>query len=237
MSNPDLSLTDYDTWVLDLDDTLYPPDNGLAEQMMAHIRDYLRAFYGTDEPGARRIQSELIAGHGTILRGMMVTQNIDPAEFLAFERRIDYSALRPDPQLTEALTLLPGRKLVYTNGSAWHAEQTLSRLGLSGRFDGIFDILTGDLVPKPHPDSYARFVERYVIDPTRAIMFDDRDANLTVPAQLGMATVLVSGPARSGPAPYEPLGPKRWRTWDMVGLLRSLTGSAIAAQEAVSPHE
>ena len=245
MTNPDLSVTDYDTWVLDLDDTLYPPDNGLAEQMKAHIRAYLRAFYGTDDPGARRIQSDLIADHDTILRGMMVTRNIDPADFLAFERRIDYSVLRPDPQLTEALSVLPGRKLVYTNGSAWHAEQTLSRLGLSGHFDGVFDILAGELVPKPHPDSYARFVERYAIDPARAVMFDDRDANLTVPSQLGMATVLVGGRAGSGPAPYEMLGPKRWRTWNVVGLLHSLTGQALRPPERVrdrctrcsSPHE
>ncbi|GAA1619430.1 hypothetical protein GCM10009789_86460 [Kribbella sancticallisti] len=236
MTDPDLSITDYDTWVMDLDDTLYPPDNGLAEQMKAHIRDYLRAFYGTDEAGARRIQSDLMANHGTILRGLMVTRNIDPADFLAFERRIDYSALRSDPPLAEALSVLPGRKLVYTNGSAWHAEQTLSRLGLSEHFDGVFDILAGGLVPKPHPDSYARFVERYAIDPTRAMMFDDRSANLAVPSQLGMATVLVSGPAGSRPAPYELLGPRRWRTWDVVGLLRSLTGEALrpsTTQEAI----
>jgi putative hydrolase of the HAD superfamily len=195
--------------------------------MKAHIRDYLRAFYDTDEPGVRRIQSELIANHGTILRGMMVTQNIDPADFLAFERRIDYSALGADPELAHALSVLPGRKLVYTNGSAWHAEQALARLGLSDHFDGVFDILAGQLVPKPHPDSYARFVERYGISPTRAVMFDDRDANLTVPAQLGMATVVVGGPSRPGPAPYEALGPRRWRTWDMAGLLQSLTGQAL----------
>lgn len=118
-------LADVDTWVLDLDDTLYPPANGLADQMKALIRRRLSDHFGTDDAGARRIQAELIAAHGTTLRGLMITEGLEAADILQFEHRIDYSVLRPDPQLVEAIAALPGRKFVFTNGSAYHAEQAL----------------------------------------------------------------------------------------------------------------
>ncbi len=220
-------LADIDTWVLDLDDTLYPPGNGLADQLKSHIRAYLSNYFTTDEAGARRIQADLIASHGTTLRGLMTTEGIEAADYLAFERRLDYSVLRPDPLLVEAIAALPGRKFVYTNGSAYHAEQALLRLGLADHFDGVFDILAGDLIPKPYPQSYRRFVERFSIDSSRAAFFDDLAVNLTVPEELGMATVLVGGAAGPGTAQYQVMAPRRWRVWDLGPFLHSLTAPEV----------
>lgn len=221
-------LTDVDTWVLDLDDTLYPPRNGLAEQMKALIRGRLSDHFGTDDAGARRIQAELIAAHGTTLRGLMITEGLEAADILQFEHRIDYSVLRPDARLVAAIAALPGRKFVFTNGSAYHAEQALPRLGLDRHFDGVFDILAGQLIPKPYPESYRRFVEQFSIDPTRAAFFDDLAVNLTVPEELGMATVLVGGEAAPGTAQYQVLAPRRWRVWDLPAFLYSLTAPAVS---------
>ncbi|MEU4396423.1 pyrimidine 5'-nucleotidase [Kribbella sp. NPDC023855] len=220
-------LADVDTWVLDLDNTLYPPASGLADQLNAGIREYVGNYFGTDEAGARRIQAELIAAHGTTLRGLMTTEGIEAADYLAFERRMDYSVLRPDPLLVDAIAALPGRKFVYTNGSAYHAEQALPRLGLADHFDDVFDILAGELIPKPYPQSYQRFVERFSIDPRRAAFFDDLAVNLTVPEELGMATVLVGGEAAPGTAQYQELAPRRWRVWDLPAFLHSLTAPAV----------
>lgn len=220
-------LADVDTWVLDLDNTLYPPANGLADQMNGRIREFLSNHFGTDEAGARRIQSELIASHGTTLRGMMATEGVEAADFLAFEHEIDYSPLRADPLLAEAITALPGRKFVYTNGTAYHAGQALPRLGLADHFDGVFDILAGELVPKPYPEGYQRFVEQFSIDPARAAFFDDLAVNLTVPEELGMATVWVGGEPAPGNSRYEVVGPRRWRVWELAPFLHSLTAPAV----------
>ena len=227
-------LTDIDTWVLDLDNTLYPPSTGLADQLNARIREYLRDFFNTDDDGARRLQSTLIAEHGTTLRGLMTTQGIDPADYLAFEHRIDYSVLRPDPSLARAIAALPGRKFVFTNGSAYHVEQALPRLGLADLFDGSFDILAGGLMPKPSPESYQRFVERFSIDASRAAMFDDLAHNLVVPRQLGMATIWVTSaapgdvePPRPGDPQYQVIGPGQLRTWDLAAFLHCLEGLAF----------
>ncbi|TCN37013.1 putative hydrolase of the HAD superfamily [Kribbella orskensis] len=220
-------LAEIDTWVLDLDDTLYPSSNGLADQMKALIRGILSRHFGTDDAGARRIQAELIAAHGTTLRGLMTTEGLAAADILEFEHHIDYSVLRADALLAEAIAALPGRKFVFTNGSAYHAEQALARLGLSDHFDGVFDILAGQLIPKPYPESYRRFVEQFSIDPSRAAFFDDLAVNLDVPEQLGMATVWVGGEPAPGTAPYEVVAPRRWRVWELAPFLHSLTAPAV----------
>ncbi|TDC26818.1 pyrimidine 5'-nucleotidase [Kribbella albertanoniae] len=212
-----------DTWILDLDNTLYPPATGLADQMNTRIRAYLGKLFDADEAEAQRLQAELVAEHGTTLRGLMNTRGIDPHDYLAWEHTIDYSVLRPDPALAAALSSLPGRKLLFTNGSAYHADQALPRLGLDGLFDGVFDILAGQLVPKPYPESYQRFVDRFAVVPERAVFCDDLAVNLEVPEQLGMTAVWVSGGPVAGPAAYEELGLRRLRVWDLARFLHSLT--------------
>jgi putative hydrolase of the HAD superfamily len=157
----------------------------------------------------------------------MITRDIDPHDFLSFERRIDYTVLTPDPALAAALRGLPGRRYIYTNGSAYHAEQAVRQLGLTGCIDGIFDILAGDLIPKPYPESFDAFLTRFTVDPRRAVMFDDLLVNLEVPHARGMATVHVDGPPGPGPAPYEELGPRSWRVWDLPRFLHSLTAPDV----------
>jgi putative hydrolase of the HAD superfamily len=210
-------LADIDTWVLDLDNTLYSARSALAEQLTHGILSTLAQYYETDLAGARRIQSDLVAEYGTSLRGAMVTGTIDPHEFLDFERRIDYSVIGPDPLLAEALSSLPGRRYVYTNGSAYHADQALERLGLSGCIDGVFDILAGDLIPKPYAESLDTFLELYGVDPARAAMFDDLEVNLALPHERGMTTVWVT----DGTA-YEQVAERRWRTHDLRTFLAAL---------------
>ena len=209
-------LADIDTWVLDLDNTLYPAGSALAAQLTHGILSTLAEYYATDLAGARRIQAELVAAHGTSLRGSMVTGTIDPHDFLGFERRIDYSVIAPDPAMVAALAALPGRRYVYTNGSAYHAEQVLGRLGLTDRIDGVFDILAGELIPKPYAESLDAFVERFEVDPARAAMFDDLEVNLTLPHERGMTTVWVSDGT-----PYELLAERRWRAADLPGFIRA----------------
>lgn len=221
-------LADIDTWVLDLDNTLYPADSALAAQLTHGILSALAGFYDTDLAGAQRIQTELVAGHGTSLRGAMVTRGIDPHEFLGFERRLDYSLISPNRELLAALEALPGRRLVYTNGSAYHAEQALDRLGLTTCIDGVFDILAGELFPKPYPESLDAFLTRFAIDPGRTAMFDDLQVNLALPYERGMTTVWVTGDPSAGGRPYRQLTPKQWHAWDLPTFLLSVVEAGPA---------
>jgi putative hydrolase of the HAD superfamily len=183
-----------EAWIFDLDNTLYPRSTNLFRQVDDRIRTYVCRLLNVEEDEAERIQKNFYRVHGTTLRGLMLTHNVDPDEFLEFVHDIDHSVVKPDPALGEALLRLPGKKYIFTNGSRQHAEKVAERLGLPTHFSDIFDIVAANLVPKPERETYDRFVERFCVAPERAAMFDDLTRNLVVPKTVGMTTVLVVPP-------------------------------------------
>jgi putative hydrolase of the HAD superfamily len=184
-----------DTWVFDLDNTLYPAGSDLWPRIDARITLWMMRHSGLDGLSSRALQKFYYQHYGTTLRGLMVADGIDPTEFLAFVHDIDRSSIVAAPELAAAIAALPGRRLILTNGSRRHAEETAAALGLAGLFEDVFDIVSGDLVPKPEPDAYHRFLARHGVDPVRAAMFEDIPRNLAVPKALGMTTILVVPPA------------------------------------------
>jgi putative hydrolase of the HAD superfamily len=180
-----------ETWVFDLDNTLYPHHLNLWEQVDARIRDYIANFLALTHDEAFRLQKDYYRRYGTSMRGLMTEHGMDPDDFLAFVHQIDHSPLAPNPTLGDALEALPGRKLILTNGTRAHAEAVLRRLEIDRHFEDVFDIVAGELEPKPLAQTYDRFLVRHGVDPSRAAMFEDLARNLEVPHRLGMTTVLV----------------------------------------------
>jgi len=180
-----------DTWVFDLDNTLYPPSSDLWPRIDARITAYMIALLGLDGQSARALQKHYYRVYGTTLSGLIREYDISPAEFLHFVHDIDRSSLEPNPALERAIEALPGRKLILTNGSHGHALATAKQLGVDHLFEGMFAIEHGDYLPKPHLQTYQRFFERHSVDPTRAAMFEDIVHNLEAPHASGMLTVLV----------------------------------------------
>jgi putative hydrolase of the HAD superfamily len=183
-----------EAWIFDLDNTLYPRSANIFRQVDQRIRDYVGRLLDVDEAEAERLQKTFYREHGTTLRGLMQGHHVDPDEFLEFVHDIDHSAVQPDPALGAAILRLPGKKYIFTNGSRQHAEKIAERLGFPEHFEDIFDIVAADLVPKPHRETYERFVHRFGVEPQRAAMFEDLARNLEVPKSVGMATVLVVPP-------------------------------------------
>src|SRR5271166_1981335 len=180
------------TWVFDLDNTLYPPDSGIWPRIDERITLFLIDLFGIDGLSARALHKHYYSRHGTTLRGL-VEEHFDQTErFLEFVHDIDRSGLKPDPILAREVGRLPGRKLIFTNGSRNHAILTASQLGLDGLFEDAFDIVAAGLTPKPTEAAYDAFLERYGIDPKVAAMFEDVVKNLTVPKARGMTTTLVT---------------------------------------------
>ena len=186
--------TDFDhveTWVFDLDNTIYPARHNLFDQVDVRIGAFIAGLLDLDAGAARRIQKQYFRDHGTTLNGLMLHHDVDPHEFLGFVHDIDVACIPPNPELDRNLERLPGRKLIFTNGSTGHAENVLGRLGVAGRFDGIFAITDADFVPKPEAAPYATLIERFSIDPASAVMVEDIARNLEPAAALGMTTVWV----------------------------------------------
>jgi len=185
------SLLDMETWVFDLDNTLYSGVHGLFEQIDRRMKAYLARYLDVSEDEAFRVQKAYFKAYGTTLRGMMLNHGMDPKPYLDFVHDIDITAIPAAPELDAQLARIPGRKVIFTNADLPHVERVLARLGVRDRFDGVFDIFHADFVPKPEPDIYDRLVERFAIRPERAVMVEDIARNLAPAARLGMATVWV----------------------------------------------
>jgi putative hydrolase of the HAD superfamily len=180
-----------ETWVFDLDNTLYPHHVNLWQQVDTRIRDFVAKALSVSQDEAFRIQKDYYRRYGTTMRGMMTEHGIRADDFLAYVHAIDHSPLQPNPAMGAAIEQLPGRKLILTNGSRDHAGNVLARLGIAKQFEAVFDIIAAELEPKPAPQTYRRFLDLHGVDPAKAAMFEDLTRNLVVPHQLGMTTVLV----------------------------------------------
>lgn len=189
---PDLDrFKEIESWVFDLDNTLYPRHTDLFAQVDRKISEYVSRLLDIAHDDARVLQKKYYKQYGTTLRGLMIEHDIDSDDFLEYVHDIDHSWVDPDPDLGRAIESLPGRKFIFTNGSHSHAVKVAERLGITDHFDDIFDIVAADLLPKPSQITYDKFIERTGIDPARASMFEDLHRNLEVPHDLGMVTTLV----------------------------------------------
>ena len=184
-----------ETWVFDLDNTLYPHDLNLWQQIDERIRAFVSEFLSVTKDDAFRVQKDYYKRYGTTMRGLMAEHAMKPDDFLEFVHKIDHSPLLPNPELGAAIEQLPGRKLILTNGTRKHAEAVMQRLEIHRHFEDVFDIAAANLDPKPLPQVYDRFLHKHGVDPKKAAMFEDLARNLSVPHALGMTTVLVVPPA------------------------------------------
>ena len=181
-----------ETWVFDLDNTLYSPDCKLFDQIDVRMGLFISNLLGIDQVAARRVQKDFFFRYGTTLRGLMNEHDIAPADFLNFVHDIDHSVIPRDEHLDAAIGKLPGKKYICTNGSVAHAEATLAEIGIGAHFEDIFDIHAFDYEPKPARIAYDVMLKQAGFAPERAAMFEDIARNLEVPHELGMATVLVT---------------------------------------------
>lgn len=186
-----MSLTHVESWIFDLDNSLYPASCDLLGLMGIRMRQFIQRLVGCDEQEAFQIQKRHFHQHGTTLAGLMREHGIDPREFLDFVHDIDLAQLIADPRVVAALDGLPGRKFIFTNADEGHARRVLDRLGLANAFDGMHDIHAMNYVPKPDPDAYSAMCDALGVDPARALFVDDMVRNLAPAKALGMVTVWV----------------------------------------------
>jgi putative hydrolase of the HAD superfamily len=180
-----------DTWVFDLDNTLYPHESRVWPQVDARITLFLAELFGLDGMSARALQKYFYQRYGTTLRGLTEEHGVHPDDFLDFVHEIDLTSLDANPELGAAIDALPGRKLIYTNGTRRHAENVAGKLGLLDSFDGVFGINEGGLTPKPEQAAFDLFFKAFGVEPGKAAMFEDMEKNLVVPHGAGMRTVLI----------------------------------------------
>lgn len=204
-----------DTWVFDLDNTLYPPHMRLFDQIEVRMTRYVMREIGVSKTEADQLRATYWRDYGTTLSGLMRVHDIDPDPYLDEVHDIDFSVLSPDAKLAEHLAALPGRKIVYTNGSAPYARQVLAARGLSAAFEAVYGIEHADYFPKPERTAFETVFAKDGLNPTTAAMFEDDDRNLAVPHSMGLKTVYVA------PAP-KPQAHLQHHTDDLTAFLAQL---------------
>jgi putative hydrolase of the HAD superfamily len=181
-----------ETWVFDLDNTLYPPELRLFDQIERRMTDYVMTALGVDADHANHLRDHYWRTHGTTLAGLMEEHGLAAEPYLAHVHDIDLAMVPPAPDLAAAIAALPGRKIVYTNGSREHARRVTGARGLDGLFDALYGFEDAGFAPKPRREAFARVFAVDGLDPGRGAMFEDDARNLAVPHGLGMRTVHVA---------------------------------------------
>lgn len=221
-----------DTWIFDLDNTLYPASCNLFAQVDRRMSEFIARTLGVPQEHARHLQKAYYRQFGTTLAGLMRVHKLPPGPFLEYVHDIDVSVVAKSPALVAAIEALPGRRLIFTNGSRRHAENVAERIGVLHLFEDICDIAALDYVPKPERDAFDRLMKLHAVSPTQAAMFEDMPHNLEVASELGMTTVLVHSDYIDHPAQ---LKVREWRELPVHihYLTRDLT--AFLTSEASSP--
>jgi putative hydrolase of the HAD superfamily len=190
-------------WIFDLDNCLYPASTGLFALIDERMGAYIQRLLGCDSVEAKRVQKAHFHKHGTTLAGLMRHHGVDAHDFLRDVHAIPLDRVSRDDRLGRALSRLPGRKFVFTNGDAPYARRVLDAIGVEGHFDELHDIHASELRPKPDPHGYALLCERFGIDPKHALLADDMVQNLGPAKALGMTTVWVDNGSERGGHGYD----------------------------------
>jgi putative hydrolase of the HAD superfamily len=190
-------------WIFDLDNCLYPANSRLFELIDQRMTSYIERLLGVDAIEAQRIQKMHFHGSGTTLAGLMKHHDVDPHHFMGEVHDIPLDRVARDDRLVTALTRLPGRKFIHTNGNADYAWKVLDRLGIAAEIDHLHDIFAADLTPKPEVHGYRKLLDRFGIDAAAAVMIEDMVRNLGPAKRLGMTTVWVDNGSERGNHGYE----------------------------------
>ena len=184
---------------LDLDDTLYPRDNGVWHAISRRIQEYMVQRLKFTPEDADQIRATYLSQFGTTLNGLRAHYDVDPFDYLTFVHDVPLETiLQPDSNLQQVLAGISMRKIIFTNASQQHAQRVLTLLGITHQIEQIIDIVSLDFINKPDPAAYHRALELSGDpSPRDCVMVDDRANNLVPAGELGFTTILVGSAADS----------------------------------------
>ena len=182
--------------LLDLDGVCYGKHNNYSlEKVFGQVSQRMTEFISKrlkiDMKAAKELQTNYFYKYNTSLNGLMIHHDIPPQEFLKYVHTIDLSFMKEDKVMRSELQLLDMEKFIFTNGSADHAENILSHLGIFDLFgrERVFDIQDAGYVPKPEAKTFDLMTKKFGINPKETIYIEDIAKNLSIGFERGCTTV------------------------------------------------
>lgn len=203
------------TWVFDLDNTLYPPEARLFDQIEVKMTTWVAETLKVTRAEADHLRKHYWRKYGTTLAGLMEEHGADPRPYLVDVHEISLEHLVEDPHLANMIRALPGRRIVYTNGSEPYARRVLAARGLDGLFDAVYGVEHADFRPKPEREAYEAVLKKDGTSANVSAMFEDEPRNLAAPHEMGMRTVHVAPQAVHAPHIHH-------HTDDLAGFLSQI---------------
>ena len=182
--------------LLDLDGVCYGKHNNYSlEKVFGQVSNRMTKFISDrlkiDLNEAKKLQTDYFYRYNTSLNGLMIHHDIPPQEFLKYVHSIDLSFMKEDKIMRDELQKLNMEKFIFTNGSAEHAENILTHLGIYDLFgrEKVFDIQDAGYIPKPEPKTFDLMLKKFEIDPKETIYIEDIAKNLSIGYERGCMTV------------------------------------------------
>jgi len=175
--------------IFDCDGVLYKDLDAVFGQVSKKMGEYISRKLNVDLKKAKELQRNYFHQYNTSLNGLMIHHKIDPHEFLEYVHDIDLDFLKKDTLLREELLKLDVKKFVYTNGSRDHVNNITKHLGIDDLFDGVFDIVDGQFIPKPQIEPFKVLIKKFDINPEETVFIEDIAKNLSVKKELNLKTV------------------------------------------------
>ena len=176
-------------FIFDCDGVLYSDLEKVFGQVSKRMTDYISIKLKLDIKEAKKLQTKYFHKYNTSLNGLMIHHKINPEEFLDYVHDINLDFLEKDLVLRKELLRLDAKKIIFTNGSNDHVINITKHLGIDDLFDGTFDIVDCNFVPKPAIESYKILSKKFKIDPKESVFIEDIAKNLEPAKKLGMKTV------------------------------------------------
>lgn len=197
-----------DTLIFDIDDTLYPVDSGFTVHRHSEVTAQFMVDvlgFATAEEGMAIRQVYFEKYHSTFKAlKVMETEGklpagktFEPASLgLYWAEHCDYAKfLSPDQPFIEALSTLPQKKVIFSNGPREYCLRCLDHLQVREFFPDDHIFCVDDVVPacKPEAAAFQKVLDGVGSTAARSVMFEDSMKNIRAAKAMGMATVLLTG--------------------------------------------
>ena len=208
-----IDITAYNAILFDLDDTLYPHNSHLMDNLLLRIHKFMEEELHFSSEEIPEIRQRLYKTYGTTLRGLQSEYEVDMDTYMDYLNEVPLeNYLSKDLALGELLSSITQPKYVFTNSDRTHAEKVLNLLDINDHFLKIIDIY--DLAPycKPQSEAFQIAMKLVKESPENCLFIDDSPANLSMAQQLGMTTISVGQNSHDG-------SPHIQNILDLPGLL------------------